>query len=179
MPNRYHRPPSSHWLSHLKARRPTKKARTEPTRLENIGEARLAVPLACSAWMRRIVSRTTTGGVRTTGNAKLKVSAAGLGTPASIRAEMVAPVGGHDSHPPPSVALTSYRQVRRETKDTTPRLTGSHHHLRIGNARFERHWHFRMGKKCHHVLQSSDLEVRARTSIVKSMPNKTRRVEEL
>jgi hypothetical protein len=45
----------------------------------------------CCAWMSRITSRKTTGGVRTTASAKLKASARDFATPASIPAEMVAP----------------------------------------------------------------------------------------
>src|ERR1019366_8878727 len=59
--------------------------------LGNTAEAKLAVPLMCCAWMRRIASRKTTGGVSTTARAKLKVSARDFATPASIPAEMVAP----------------------------------------------------------------------------------------
>jgi len=54
-------------------------------------EAKLAAPLMCCAWIRRITSRKTTGGVRTTARAKLKVSARDFASPASIPAEMVAP----------------------------------------------------------------------------------------
>ena len=45
------------------------------TTLGNTAEAKLAAPLRCCAWMRRIASRKTTGGVRTTARAKLKISA--------------------------------------------------------------------------------------------------------
>src|ERR1700727_66016 len=91
MPNRYQRPPSSQRLSHFKARRPARNATTAPNRLENATEARSVVPCVSREWISRIASRTTTGGVKTTANAKLKASARDLATLSSIAVEMVAP----------------------------------------------------------------------------------------
>src|ERR1700721_2213946 len=91
MPKRYHCPFSSHWVSHCRANRPARKAQTAPSRLGSNAEVHDAVPLTRSAWMGRRTSRGKIGGVSTTANAKLKVSARDLATPASIPVEMVAP----------------------------------------------------------------------------------------
>src|SRR6185437_16709666 len=88
---RYQRPPSSHWLSHFKARRPAKKARIAPSRLGKIADARPAPPAACPARTSRSPSRATAAGVRTTARAKLKLSARDFAAPANIPVEMVAP----------------------------------------------------------------------------------------
>src|SRR5215469_11486539 len=91
MPNQCQRPCSSHLLNHFKASTPARNALTNPSKL-TLNEDINAVPeLRCSAWIRRIVSRATTGGVRITASAKLKSSARVFSTPASIAVEIVAP----------------------------------------------------------------------------------------
>src|SRR5450755_1215155 len=84
MPNQYHRPASSHLLSHLSASNPARNAQKNPSKLTPAAEVKPEPEPACSALTSLSASRTTTGGVRITASAKLKSSARVLSTPASI-----------------------------------------------------------------------------------------------
>src|ERR1035441_3212649 len=91
IPNRYQRPPSSHRLSHFKAKRPERKATTAPSRLRSATELRSVVPLTGADRISRITSRATTGGVKTTAKAKLNASARDLATPSNMPVEIDPP----------------------------------------------------------------------------------------